>query len=55
MPASLEHLLDPQHFLDLVADRELVFEQQRQVLAQVNGPRPLVRQHARTKRRPSFA
>ena len=46
----LEHLLDPQHFLDLVADRQLVLEQQRDMLAQVNGAVALVRDHARAKR-----
>ena len=35
----LEGLLDPQHLLDLVAHRELVLEEQRHVLAEVDGAR----------------
>ena len=45
----LEDLLDPQHFLDLVAHRELVLEQQGHVLAEMHGARLLVREHARAE------
>ena len=41
----LEGLLDAQHLLDLVADRELVLEQQRHVVAEVHGALLLVREH----------
>ena len=36
MACFLEGLLDAQHLLDLVAQRELVLEDQRHVLAQVH-------------------
>ena len=45
----LEDLLDAQHLLDLVAHRELVLEDQRDVLAEVHGARLLVRDHLRAE------
>ena len=42
----LEDLLDAQHLLHLVADGELVLEDERHVLAQVHGAVLLVRDHA---------
>ena len=41
----LEDLLDAQHLLHLVADGELVLEEERHVLAQVDGAVLLVRDH----------
>ncbi len=45
----LERLLDAQHLLDLVADRELVLEEQRHVLPDMDRAIALVREHARAK------
>jgi hypothetical protein len=46
----LERLLDAQHLLDLVADGELVLEDQRHVIAEMDRARLLVREHARAER-----
>ena len=45
----LEDLFDAQHFLDLIADRQLVLEQQREMLSQVNRARLLVLEYAGAK------
>src|SRR5262249_2278256 len=50
----LERLLDAQHLLDLVADRELVLEDQRHVVSQVDGTELLVREHPRAELRARF-
>ena len=42
----LEHLLDAQHLLDLVADRQLVLELHAEVLAEVHGAQLPVRDDA---------
>ena len=42
-------LFDAQHFLDLIADRQLVFEQKRDMLAEVHGTRLLVGHDLRAK------
>ena len=45
----LEDFFDAQHFLGLMADRQLVLEQQGEMLSQVNRTRLLVLEHASTE------
>ena len=46
----LENTLDPEHLLHLVADGELVLEEEREVIAEAHGAAFLVLQDARAER-----